>query len=71
MPIKRKKKFHQQESDKFSGTVKEFVDLMQPALRLPAMVARGRWIIGQMLFVAPFRLAALALSRLAALAPSR
>lgn len=48
----RKKKFRQQESDKFSGTIKEFVDLMQPALRLPTMVARGRWIIGQMLYVA-------------------
>jgi hypothetical protein len=46
-----KKKGFNDEPEKFGGTVKEFVELMTPAMRLPFMLVRDRWIIGQMLYV--------------------
>lgn len=51
MVMKKKSNQATDNFDKFSGTIKEFVELMTPAMRLPAMIRKGYWMLGQTLYI--------------------
>lgn len=49
--MKNRNDWHLNNKEKFSGSIKEFVELMTPALRLPSMVMPGKWMLGQTLYI--------------------